>query len=198
MLPFATMAIARFSFFNTASPPPDSKVKVPDGKYFRTVRFESGFVEDFEFGWSPETTFDPLCDDARRLLALGRSSSDQACIRAAIVNLVCGLEAYITVPLERPAPEQSLEAYNKALKAKFGTDFSPPQGRSAKALDRLFKARHAIIHRGSRATEHVADATNITRNSPLEFDVDEVEEVIVVAREYVASIQALLPGDPLV
>lgn len=186
------MVTARFSFFTTASPGPDSEVKVPDGKYFRTVRFSDGFVEDFEFGWSPETTIAPLCDDARRLLDLARSSNDQACIRAAIVNIVCGLEAYITVALGGPAPTQSLAAYNEALKAKIGAAYSPPQGRSAKALDRLFKVRHAIVHRGCRATEDVAKSTNIMRNSRLDFDIDEVDEVIAIAIAYVVSVQALL------
>lgn len=191
------METARFSFFTTAPPIPGSKTRVHDRDTRRTVVFGDGFVEDFEFGWSLETTLDPLCDDARRLLELAGSSNDQACIRAAIVNLVCGLEAYIAVALGSP-PSQNLPAYNQALRAEFGARYVPPEGRSAKALARLFMVRHAIIHRGSRATEDVASATNITRNSLLEFEAGEVEEVIGVVKAYAASIQTLRPNvDPI-
>lgn len=180
------MSANTFPFFTTPPPPKGMK---------------ESFIEDFEFGWNRQTTFDPVRADVLALLQLAEkqpATVQQVCLRAAVAMLVSGVESFACVALNsKHPPRQSLKAYNTALKEAI-PDYMPPQGHQAMAVDRLFKARHAVVHNGSRATQKVAATTRVAHNSPLVFDAADLRKVLEHVVQFVTGIDNLIPNsDPL-
>ncbi len=156
------------------------------GKPF-TQRWVHGSMEDFEFGWSRATTYDPYRAKVESLLRLAEEAQDEAAVQtllqAAIVFTVSGVEALMQ--FRTPSvDEHSIDAYEAVLSTAPG--YPPPRPGDKEALGRLFQVRHAIIHYGGRVTHKLFGriSARTPRNSPIQLGTKETREIVLAADRF--------------
>ncbi|WP_437618570.1 hypothetical protein [Sorangium sp. So ce1151] len=199
-----------FDFFDIRNngeiiPPTKLEYKVTsgDGKEEvknQTVRWGHGFVESFESGWSQETTYELYRARIEELLRLASEHSDndvavQALLASAIVLTVSGLETLVCAAAKlKQAPRQGIDEFIGSVSGLKG--YVAMNKKDRMPLQRMFDARHAIVHYGWRITTDLQGSIDGRSSSGEELllNVQNVRKVIEAADRFASCVAPCFPS----
>jgi hypothetical protein len=170
-----------------------------------TYSLGNAFLEDFEYGWTKETTYDLYRHRIDALLVVAEAHDPmskifQALMCAALVFTVSGLETLVRTAAKLPRTtslRQEIGAFISAVEKLQG--YLPVAESDRAPLARLFEVRHAIVHEGWRWTADLKKMND--RRSPdtteLLFDLDGVRRIIAAADRFANGIAPIFPSPDL-
>ena len=189
--------IKYFDFFNVkkvGKPKEKMQIKGTNGEAF-SCWFECGLIEDFNWGWNKETTYDLYRKRIDALLELAEQHADesdacQALVASALVFAVAGLESLVlAVSKEGKRPNQSIDEFFRKVETIPG--YKKLDAKDNTALSILFQVRHAIVHCGLKMTPKLHG--KIKRRAPvgenLMFEKEKALEVIKAADRFALCIE---------